>query len=99
MKTIDHLVFAEPDCTTEVHVGTFFFDDPLTNEPTRAEFFVRTCAAEPQNTEFGEDFTAVLRRDKRQDDYNEQYGHQFEALERRGCKNVRFQAVYPHPII
>ena len=97
MNRIEHLVFEEPVCDREVHVGTFFYLDQ-SGEETEAEFFVRCCDLIDSVEEF-EDEEAYLRRARRQVEYNEQWSHQFEALDRAGCKDIRFVSLKPNPII
>lgn len=96
MRRIEKLMFDEPPCDQECHVGTFFFTD-LDGEEVQAEFYIRCCAPITTPEEIGSE-EAILRKRRREIELNAQYADQFEALERSGCKNVRFVDVHPSPV-
>jgi hypothetical protein len=91
------MIFEEPPCNTEVYVGKFFYND-ATGEEVIADFFVR-CCAEIESVEEYESEEAFIRRSRREVEYNEQWAHQFEALDHNGCTNIRYEPIKPNPIL
>ena len=75
-----------PPATVDVLAGTFTWIDAA-HVPHSAPFYVRTCP----------EFDSAECRDRRDEDYNEQFADQYFDLERSGCQHIAFSEAKPSP--
>lgn len=73
----------------EVHTGAFGYTD-ASGKFRIDEFHVKTVEAAQGNARI---------TDRRIDDYNDQFGFKWDALEKLGCTGITYNEVLPHPFL